>query len=537
MPEFRNVNVYRPSDRTIRLQGGTRTVNNSLGSSAGEGIGSIIGFFMQRKQDSDNREILRGLGLPDDAIENMSSAALDASVTTNVPLAEKGKAIQQASENITQNMLNNSDYVDGNTMEEQIAKGRTAPIGRLQREDSPMQFGSANPPSTTVHDANPTDSSPQSPEAAKFVRDLDVLRKMFKPDADAAADTAEIDPEAILMDEVGVNAARSSIEGVNLGTGTARKKGQSEVFQDSIEELTNLQAGRVDDSNILSKLQGKAVADDNALFDRETKVAVARNKETLRPTTMIKFDKNGNAVSIRAVHDLRNNTIRAAKGVNNDDVYVPQTVSLTKTENADHPALGAYLKDTTTDIKDVFNLQGQYQQAADLMDDDFFGVINEFKTDFFQFVDKRGIVDLRHKDAARMQKAVNFIKLTRQIFLQEKIAVTGLAAPVQEAESLEETFINFQNMGKEQLRGFLVGNMARLQERSNEGIETMDDFEKMRKDKRISLPSLLRHRSDRLENKRRESGFLGTSGGQVDEKEKKKNLKNRIDAQIKKGVN
>ena len=119
-----------------------------------------------------------------------------------------------------------------------------------------------------------------------------------------------------------------------------------------------------------------------------------------------------------------------------------------------------------------------------------------------------------------MQKAVNFVKLTRQIFLQEKIAVTGLAAPVQEAESLEDTFLNFEKMGAVQLRGFLVGNMARLEERANHNIDLLDDYENMKKNKNISLPTLLRNRGKRQAAIRKGSGFEGTSSGQTNSKDK-----------------
>ena len=75
-------------------------------------------------------------------------------------------------------------------------------------------------------------------------------------------------------------------------------------------------------------------------------------------------------------------------------------------------------------------------------------------------------------------------------------------------------------MGAKQLRGFLVGNMARLEERANHNIDLLDDYEKMKKDKNISLPTLLRNRGSRQAAIRKGSGFKGTSGGQTNSKDK-----------------
>jgi hypothetical protein len=498
------ITVYRPNSNVIRLGGGSRTsVAGSPGGGGSGGVGDIFKFFKDISQDRDNREILRQSGHDEDIINMMSRESLQTSADESVKSSIEGDAIKQLSQNFAQGNSANRDFVGYEEMQDAVAKGLPVTEGVSQRQPLPFQFQG---------------ESKQTPGIA-------ALGRMFLEDGNIneAGDLVSQTRQDFVNKQTPNNIPGSApVQEVTIGDPTARYKGQSELFQEGVRALTDAQAGRADNSNIISKLQGKAIKDDDALFDRQTKIAVARNKESLRPTTYLDFDKNGNPVSKRGVHDLGNGTVTPSTmaGIDKKDVLTPPSVEVTKTENNENPGLSALIKDTSIDTKDIYDLNGLYQQAANLMDDDFFGIFGELETGFFKYVDKNGIVDISQPNAERMQKAVNFVKLTRQIFLQEKIAVTGLAAPVQEAESLEDTFLNFEKMGAVQLRGFLVGNMARLEERANHNIDLLDDYENMKKNKNISLPTLLRNRGKRQAAIRKGSGFEGTSSGQTNSKDK-----------------
>ena len=583
------ITVYKPTSRVLRASGGSRS-SGGFGSGGASGYDTFINAITQIITDKNNREILIQNGADPYITGKMSSE--DLAIT----------AREINSQHVKNRQAEFEDKLAGGALQSFLAKrgdarARDQEGFELEKLQTYQRGGIPSTPDF-LKDAGRIDPEGGDIPSAAYPTVLDRLSRtvadippggdtLFKPQYQPREPKPLVDSEGdrnvlgmLLGDVRGGIRHRDPepfepIEELEKGrpgaTDVVKQLGQisterrEDAFTEDIvarnvtpdllegyEGLTNHEAllktlPRMTPRNVellqtnftYQKILEKGIFEDKASFDRATKVAVARNKESLRPSTVLEFDKNGNPVSKRAVHDLKNNTI--TKSISGDpktkgkDVLVPPTVEVTKRENLENPGLNALLKDTSLDTKNLYDLQGLYQQAANLMDKDFFGLINELETNFFRWVDKKGVVIKDAPKRERMQRAVNFILLTRQIFLQEKIAVTGLAAPVQEAESLEETFLNFEKMGSEVLKGFLVGNMARLEERANHNLDLLQDFEKMRKEKNISLPTLLRNRGARLRKIRKASGFLGTPGGQTGAPKSGESGRSQLKTQMGKG--
>jgi hypothetical protein len=425
---------------------------------------------VQRKQDSDNREILRGFGFDDNVLENMSSSALDASVKESVPLEMTGDAIQDASQNITQNRLNNSDFVTSDDMQEQMKKQDSegnfldAPQGRLQRKGSEnlrtedgqqefdYQFGSNSPKeldqltaltkmlssrspieeSTIDEEGNPINDESDDP---LFREDPDINLTLRKPTQNA-----------------------STVEGINVGTGTARKREHSEVFRDSIEQLTSLQAGRIEKSPLIAKLQAAGIAKDKVIIDNENAIAAARapfhtSASTPRGTVRGFTSKDKNEFT---------ETTRINSKGEEVPVFVPPTETITTTN----------LKKATAKSLDMH--QGNIDKNVQLLRD--YTVLQKgLSSDMFRDIDRLKQWAIKNLDGTMLSpnytkfpktaegrkyaKTLVFMQKVRVLFNRNRKHDTGVAFSPKELEDLNKTHLNVTEYGPLHIEATIGGKL------------------------------------------------------------------------------